>query len=134
MSKKIFIFSLIITLPINIIFTIWLSDIISEYLILDKIKTTIPKGYRLHKLGVNSGNVIHNRLLDVIGYKIKTDVNIIIENRKKNAFYTTDLSKSNDYIKANVIINNKNIYTVKQTTLLKDTIRNHSYFFANQTT
>ncbi len=103
--KKFIIFSLIITLPLSLFYSIWLLDIYNQNKVMDKIKLHMTKGHRLYQLGIHNYNSLYNGVLSSLGYKNQIDVNILISNNIKNKFFKNIPPKNLDYKKIALIYN-----------------------------
>ena len=106
---KIFLFlSLIVTLPINIFFSLWIYQTASVYYDLDKFRLTLNKGTRLKGASETVFYDLKNNLFHLLGIKIHTDVNFILNDSNLNQL-SSDLPLSGaDYKdKALLIVDNK---------------------------
>lgn len=79
-SKKIIIFSLILSLPINVIGYLWLFKTVGFYEQFDKFNLTISKKDRFYKIGNSVFEQIFQQTSYLFGLKKSTDVQLFIKN------------------------------------------------------
>ena len=108
--KKIIIFTLIITLPINILGFIWAHNTRDTYFLLEKYKLTLDKGKKLSRIGTSEFYDLKHSIHSLLGIERKTDVALIIPNRHINSLNSDLPLSGNDYKKdALLIVDNKAI-------------------------
>lgn len=97
--KKIILISIIITLPISILFIIWVYNTSTTYFYVDRLKhpfknaSVIPKGQRLKKIGTSEFVELTESLRTSLGLQVKSDVNMFLETKDINDL-KSDLPKS----------------------------------------
>jgi len=82
--KKSIIISILVTLPISIIFIVTIVQTMNIYFDSDKIFFLNDKGNRLHKLGLTQYNHMKNQLSSVAGFKKDARVNLLVKNSDLN--------------------------------------------------
>ncbi len=112
--KQVIILSLLITLPVSLLFIWWLNLVWNENITYDKINRTLKKGTRLMSIGNNNFSYIYNNILSNNGYFNENSVNIILSNSNSNSnYFNNQIPPHNlEYKKALMVFNN-NIVPIK---------------------
>ena len=101
--KKILLFSLIFTLPINVLGLLWVYNTKQTYTSLEKYKFTLEKGNKLKKVGIIEFDNLMYHIYTLIGISHKTDVSLYIKENKLRKLQS-NLPKSSEDYKKNVFL------------------------------
>lgn len=107
--RKIIILSLVLTLPMSILFIMWIYNTTVSYLAMDKFidSNKIVKGKRLSRIGEAEFLEIVESIRTSLGMQVKTDVNMFIQTKYLNDL-NNDLPKSGfEKKKAFIMIDNQ---------------------------
>ena len=107
--KKILKYSLILTIPINLFFFVWLTKTLNNYYLFEEITTPILKGKRLHRIGLSVYYDLKSTVFSIVGVRNTINDNLIIKTKNKKQLISNLPQSGSSYKSQSFMIEGENI-------------------------